>query len=176
MNEHDFTVHGVSGFPRDIGAALWMLEDARRRTMEALQNLKDGEIDSKPAGFENSIGSLLYHIAAIEADWLFADILVVSYPEWLTEWFPFDVREEGGVLTPVTGFTVAQHVKRLAFVRNRFVEAIAGMDDEGYRRENRTPSGVVTPEWALHHLRQHEAEHRGQIQSVRTALSLASGE
>jgi uncharacterized damage-inducible protein DinB len=32
-------------------------------------------------------------------------------------------------------------------------------------------SYLVTPEWVLHHLMQHEAEHRGQIEMIATLAS-----
>jgi uncharacterized damage-inducible protein DinB len=32
-----------------------------------------------------------------------------------------------------------------------------------FRRPRQGPSYTVTPEWVIHHLTQHEAEHRGQI-------------
>jgi uncharacterized damage-inducible protein DinB len=33
----------------------------------------------------------------------------------------------------------------------------------------------VTPEWVVHHLMQHEAEHRGQIGELRVAAEQALG-
>ena len=127
-------------------------------------------MDRVPGGLDNSIGSLLYHLAAIEADWLYADILQVAYPAWMDDWFPLDVREDNGRLTPVPGFTVAQHLERLTTVRRHLLEDLGDVTDADYRTERGVESGITTPEWVLHHLRQHEAEHRGQIQSIRTAL------
>ena len=166
----DFLVHVVPGFPPELGAALGMLGDTRRRTLDAVADIAADEVDRIPAGLENTIGSLLYHLAAIEADWLYADILQVPYPEWLDDWFPMDVREEDGRLTPVPGFTLAEHLERLATVRQHLLTDLAGLSDVEYRRERIIESGVTTPEWVLHHLRQHEAEHRGQLQATRTAL------
>lgn len=172
MQEPDLMVHPLPGFPPAVGTALWMLTDTRRRTLDIVEGLTDDHVDHVPAGLDNSIGSLLYHLAAIEADWLYADILQVAYPEWMDEWFPLDVREEDGRLTPVPGYTVTDHLERLATVRAHLLEDLAGMTDADYRHERGVESGVTTPEWVLHHLRQHEAEHRGQIQSIRTALRI----
>lgn len=147
-----------------------MLEDTRSRTLDAIAGLTDRDVDQVPNGLDNSIGSLLYHLAAIEADWLYADILQIPYPVWMDDWFPVDVREEDGRLTPVPGYTVAEHRQRLVTVRGHLLEDLAGLTETDYRRKRGIESGVTTPEWVLHHLRQHEAEHRGQIQSIRTAL------
>jgi uncharacterized damage-inducible protein DinB len=37
------------------------------------------------------------------------------------------------------------------------------MDYADFRRLRHLPKYDVSPEWVLHHLLQHEAEHRGQI-------------
>jgi uncharacterized damage-inducible protein DinB len=41
------------------------------------------------------------------------------------------------------------------------------MDLAEFRRVRALPAYDVTPEWVLHHLMQHEAEHRSQIGAVR---------
>lgn len=43
-------------------------------------------------------------------------------------------------------------------------------DDDYLDRARSVADHMVTPGWVLHHLREHEAEHRSQIQSVITAL------
>ncbi|MEX0666924.1 MAG: DinB family protein, partial [Acidimicrobiia bacterium] len=151
-------------------AALWMMEDTRARTMRALEGLPADQIDARPVGADNSIGSLLYHLAAIEADWLHADILQKDYPEWMAQLFPADVRTDEGQLTPIGAVGLDEHLGRLATVRRHFLEALADLTADDFRRARKTESGLTTPEWVLHHLRQHEAEHRGQIQAIRKAL------
>ena len=152
-----------------------MMEDTRARTLRALDGISADLIDQVPVGGDNSIGSLLYHLAAIEADWLYADILQSDYPEWLSEVFPEDVRTDDGRLTPIRALTLDEHVDRLASVRTHFLEDVRVVTDDGFRRPHKTESGVVTPEWVLHHLQQHEAEHRGQIQTIRKALETPPG-
>jgi uncharacterized damage-inducible protein DinB len=147
-----------------------MMEDTRARTLRAIEGISSDLIDQVQTGGDNSIGSLLYHLAAIEADWLYADILNSDYPDWLSEVFPDDVRTDDGQLTPVRAVTLDEHLHRLASVRAYFLEDVRVVTDEDFRRPRKTESGVVTPEWVLHHLQQHEAEHRGQIQTIRKAL------
>jgi hypothetical protein len=113
----------------------------------------------------------VYHIAAIEADWVYTEILEQDYPGWMVELFPFDVREESGVSSPVPAMRVTEHVTRLATTQAHVLEDIVIVDDADFGRVRTAASGNVTPEGVLHHLRQHEAEHRGQIQAIRTARS-----
>jgi uncharacterized damage-inducible protein DinB len=157
------------GYGEGWAASLWELEDSRRRTLEALESVDPETIDQVPPGFDNSIGALLHHIALIEADWLFADILQIDYPQWMYEAFPDGDRDEAGHLVPAAR-TLAEHTATLAYVRERLIEALSAQPASEFRRSRTTGSGELTPQWVLHHLRQHEAEHRGQIQSLLFAL------
>src|SRR5215210_7808673 len=82
-----------------IGAWLWALGDARRRTHELLHDLPVAAIDWQPAESAQSIGSILYHIALIEADWLYTEVLEQAYPDQIAAVFPYDARDQQGLLT-----------------------------------------------------------------------------
>ena len=114
--------------------------------------------------------SSLNALVVIEVD--HADILEREYPSWMGDVFPHDVREQGGRLTPVSAMTMREHLERLALVRGHLRGELVALDDADYRRVRSVQSGRTTPEWVLHHLRQHEAEHRGQIQAARRAIEL----
>ncbi|CAN5144764.1 hypothetical protein BH18ACT5_BH18ACT5_08440 [soil metagenome] len=146
-------------------ASLWELEDTRRRTLEAVSAMDPDTIDQVPAGFDNSIGALLHHIALIEADWLYADILAVDYPAWMLEVFPDDDRDQEGHLVPARR-PLASHLETLGLVRTALLSALSDLPDSEFTMVRREASA----QWVIHHLRQHEAEHRGQIQSLVTAL------
>lgn len=115
----------------------------------------------------NSIGTLLYHLAAIEIDWLYADVLQKPWPPELETLFPFDVRDEQGHLVAVRGLSLEEHLRRLDAVRSILLDAFHSMSIDEFRRARRTQGYDVTPEWVIHHLMQHEAEHRGQIGEIR---------
>jgi len=116
----------------------------------------------------NSIGTLLYHIAAIEIDWLYADVLEgKSWPPEVEALFPYDVRDEQGRLIAVPGLSLEDHVRRLDAVRSIFLASFRGMSIDEFRRVRHFADYDVTPEWVIHHLMQHEAEHRGQIGELR---------
>lgn len=166
----DLAVHPLEGYGPVLGAALWALGDTRARTHAAAAKVTNAMVDLFPPGLPNTIGSLMYHIAAIEADWLYADILGAGYPGWMGDVFPHDVREEDGRLTPVLGETVESHLERMDRVRQRFLADIRAVDDEEFLRVRKTVSGMVSPQWVIHHLCQHEGEHRGQMQAAITLL------
>lgn len=153
---------GLSAEP-EIGRWLWAIEDTRRRTLRTLRGLSPALVDWRPEGAEGSIGTLLYHLAAIEADWLYVEALGRPFPPEAATLFPHPVRDEQGHLSPIEGFTVEQHLQRLESVRRLLLVGYRQMDLIAFRRVRSLPQYDVTPEYVLHHLMQHEAEHRSQI-------------
>jgi uncharacterized damage-inducible protein DinB len=160
----------IAGYPAgepEIGRWLWCIEDARRRTWQRLEGIDAALIDWTAPEGGNSIGSSLYHIAAIEADYLYADLLEQPFPPEIVVLFPYEVRETHGRLTPIHDFDLSWYRLRLDETRQRLLAAFGAMDLADFRRVRRHEAVDITPEWTLHHLMQHEAEHRGEIESLR---------
>jgi uncharacterized damage-inducible protein DinB len=151
----------------EIGRWLWAIQDTRRRTLKGLQGLSQEVIDWLPEGGESSIGTVLYHIATVEADWLYSEVLEQAFPPQVDALFPSEMRDEQGHLTQVLGTRLEQHINRLETLRARLLEAYQRMELDDFRRARSLPDYDVTPEWVLHHLMQHEAEHRSQIGALR---------
>jgi uncharacterized damage-inducible protein DinB len=152
----------------EVGRWLAALRDSRRRTLEALDGLDPATLDRTPEGPDNSIGSLLYHVAAIEADWLFEEILGPDRSQpWPDALFPFEVRDGEGRLTEIHGVPLHDHLERLSAVRELFLAVVTAMDSEEFHRIRMLEAYDVSPDWVVHHLMQHEAEHRAQISALR---------
>jgi uncharacterized damage-inducible protein DinB len=157
-------VPDLAGYALQVGAALWRLEDARDRTLRVLRDMPAEYIDRETQG--NSVGAILYHVALIEADWLFAEILEEPIPASLHPLLPADVRDQDGILTAVRGQTLGEHLARLALIRSLLLDRLRAMTDEDFQRVRSLPQYDVSPAWVLHHLAQHEAEHRGEVGAV----------
>ena len=158
------------GYEPAVGRFVAMFEDTRSRLLDVLERLDPAELDQTPPGSPNSIGTLLYHVAAIELDWLYADLLCRDFPGEVEAWFPVDVRDDNGRLTPVVE-PLERHLARLAWVRGLLrseLKSITDADLEGTVNPGPNESGAG---WVLHHLLQHEAEHRGQIGEIRGGLA-----
>jgi len=154
----------------EVGRWLSAMEDARRDTLRELKGVPDEALEWAPDARTNTIGTLLYHIALIEDDWLFADTLEAEdHPIRPRNLFPFPDRVEGRRLTPVTGFTMEEHLERLAIVRRLLLELLRPMTAQDFHRVRERPDFDVSPAWVLHHLLQHEAEHRAHIAWARDA-------
>jgi uncharacterized damage-inducible protein DinB len=157
-----------------VGRWLAAMVDARRRTLAELEGVPDDMLDRRPIAFLGTIGELLYHIGLIEADWLLSDILNLPgdrWPPWVGEEFPIDARDESGRLSEVPAQTLARHLERMARVRSFFLQSLRAMTGADFVRLRAQAAYSVAPDWAIHHLLQHEAEHRAHIALIRDSLS-----
>ena len=156
----------LNGYQPEIGRAVWMLEAARWRLLQSISGLDTAVLDWQPPYGGNSIGTLLYHIAAIEADWLYTEVLEIPFAPEIDALLSFNVRDKDGRLTVVTGQFLAEHQHRLAVCRAHLLTAYQDMSLDDFRRLRHFEQYDIAPEWVLHHLIQHETEHRGQIMEV----------
>jgi hypothetical protein len=162
----------------DIGRWLWALQDARRITLRAVDGLDVATLDWRgPDGSENSIGSLLYHVAGVEMGWLFYDVLGRALPDDVKAEFPYEAWTDAA-LTHVGGLPLDEHVGRLERTRAIFLEHLRGMDASDFRRLTAPESGEyeVTPEWVVYHLVEHEAGHAYQMRSLRRRAATHLGD
>lgn len=175
QSPRDYTLPPLEGCDQAIGPVLAAFQDARARTLKAIADLPPGALDAQPTAGHNTIGTLLYHVALVEASWVYEDVLgLTEYPADILALFPYDSRDEQGLLYALRDEPLEYYLDRLANVRERALDVYRAMIVEDFRRPRYVAvedgSYNVTPEWALYHLMQHEAEHRGQIQSMLDAI------
>jgi uncharacterized damage-inducible protein DinB len=155
-------ITSLSGYEQEIGRALWCLEDVRRNLTKKLIGISQSELDRKIES-RHSIGSLLYHIAYVEAGWLYGEVMEKdAWDSEIEELFPLD-GWPNGTLVHIDGDTIETHLHRLNKVRESLLSHFSSMDIEDWRRARVLEEYDVTPEWVIHHLIEHEAHHRGQI-------------
>lgn len=158
----------LAGYDPIIARWLWLLTDIRQRTLDVLSGIAEPTLNWRPDDEANRIGTLLYHIVAIELDWLYVEIL--ERPDYVAEVvaiLPYDVREPSGRLTPVYDENLQSHLARMAAARQLLLDALRPMTAEEFYRVRRLDAYDVTPEWVLYHLMEHEAGHRGEIAELR---------
>ncbi len=172
-SKRQMSIEPLPGYEPEIGRMLWMLENERKRSRRSLDAIHPDAIDWEPHADGNSIGTLLYHIALIELDWLATEIMEGKLGEDIFSKFPHPVRDAQGRLTVVKGISLDEHYRRLDSVRMLVLNSFKGMSIAEFRRLRHLPDYDVTPEWVLHHLMQHEAEHRGEMATVRTLAEKA---
>jgi hypothetical protein len=131
----DYTLPPLEGTDPAIGPVLAAFQDARARTLKAIADLPPGALDARPAAGHNTIGTLLYHVALVEASWVYEDVLgLTDYPPDLAPYFPHDSRDDQGLLYALQGDPLDPYLARLAAVRERAVEIYRAMSANDFRR------------------------------------------
>ena len=152
----------------EVGRWLAALEDARRDTIRELATVTAPMVDWQPPFLLESIGSLLYHVALIEASWLWDEILAgEAPPAWLDVALPARDRDATGRLTRVEGEPLEVHLARLERIRQDLIDRLRPMSNADFHALRHLEPYDVAPDWVLHHLLQHEAEHRSHVAWVR---------
>jgi uncharacterized damage-inducible protein DinB len=152
----------------EIGRWLAAFEEVRRDTLRVLAEIPPDAVDREPADGGDTVGTILYHIALIEIDWVYVDVLGrdrgADIPRHL---FPFDDRVEDDHLTPVLGEPLQGHLDRLAATRSLALDELRALSPEGYHRTRTGESGDVAADWVVFHLIDHEVEHRVRLSTLR---------
>ena len=174
-SKKQLVVGRLEGYEPEIGCCLWMLEESRRRTRETLDGLQSQVIDWVAFEGCNTIGTLLYHIAAIEMDWLYNEIMQGRMDDNVWAPFIYPVRDEQGRLVKVAGISFEEHYRLLDLTRALLLDCFKGMTSEDFHRPRNLAEYDVSPEWVLHHLMQHEAHHRGEMATVRAVAEKTLG-
>jgi DinB family protein len=160
----------------EVGRWLAALEDARRDTIRELAGVTPQMLDWRPDAPLNSIGTLLYHIGLIETSWLLDDIFEgETGPDWVQSVLPFPDRDDdSGRLIQVDGEPIGTHLQRLSAIRTYLLERLRPMANDDFHRTRHLQSYDAAPDWVLHHLLQHEAEHRSHIAWLRDTYPAAT--
>ena len=151
----------------EVGRYLWMMEDMRAKTKRSLVGIAPAALDWAPLPATNTIGTLLYHIAAVEAGWYYIDVLQQTIPADLSSHLPYNSWDEHGHLTVVANRSLTEHLATLDVVRARLLAGFGAMSLDDFYRLRPSDDAEVTPEWCLYHLIEHEATHRGELEMVR---------
>jgi uncharacterized damage-inducible protein DinB len=160
-------IEPAPGFAGELGVWVACLDDVRRRTTEAVAGLTPEELSWKPPAGGNSIGQLLRHIALVELDWVLTDL---SRGEPLPKTAPPILQLDGPMADPGTqpleiflsalDYARKETKARLGRYGRDEIETIREFAGDGARK-------VFNVRWILLHLVDHEAQHTGQILSVK---------
>ena len=158
-----------AGGDAEIGRWLAALEEVRHDTMQVLREIPAEAVDRAPGDGGDTVGTVLYHVALVEVDWVFSDVLD-EQDRIPRDLFPFEDRVEDGHLMPVLGESMERHLERLADTRTLVLDVLGSMSPQDYHRAHVRERFDVAADWVVFHLIDHEVEHRVRLSTLRDAL------
>jgi len=163
------------GLSTGIGYYLGGMEEVRNQVNVAVKNLPD-DVIGKPAFLgAHSIGGLVLHIG--EAEWFFMQMVVSGHK--LTDedskqpyWDVLDDLER----VAREGYTAEFCLKEVEKIRNQTRDVLFSYNDKDLERiitfERNGETTEYNLRWILHHLIDHEAQHKGQIFMLKRLMAI----
>ena len=163
---------------REAASFYTQLEDQARILRESIQGMTPQELEWQPERGMNTIGMLLAHNAIVDVFW--TQIAILGIKE--TDSVPIlgiTMDDDGMPLAPdaeapahLRGKPVAFYEDLLARGRAFVREAWSKVSDADLDRQitRERPDGsrrILTVRWAMYHVLEHYAGHRGQVQLLR---------
>ena len=161
--DNPFLIGEERGVSPQISGLIGMLRYARKTTHDTVAGLSVEDLDYLHDPESNSIGSLLHHIAAVEA-WYQANTF--DRREWTpTEVARWQVAADLGprARTQIREHPLDYYVARLAEVRSRTEGELRAHDDDWLAESGPWFDYTVNNYWKWFHVCEDEINHRGQI-------------
>jgi uncharacterized damage-inducible protein DinB len=149
-----------SGLAPRVADYYAMMEKTREKLIRRVQGLEVRHLDFTPYPDRiESIGTLLLHIAAVEWSWVFQDIggQEMDYEKWK---YGFALREG---IPQIQGKDISFYLERLNEVRDAVFMKLKSLPGNELERLIEVDDDIVSIEWILFHLVEHEAIHIGQV-------------
>lgn len=163
------------GLSTGIGYYLSGMEEVRSQLVAGVNTIPD-DLISKPAFLgAHSIGALILHIG--EAEWFWMQMVVSGHQ--LTEedkQAPYwDILDDVEAVAR-NGYTTEFCLQEAEKIRNQTRDVLFSYNDKDLERiipfERRGKTTEHNLRWILHHLIDHEAQHKGQIFMLKRLMAL----
>lgn len=162
------------GFSPEIGLALSAMEEVREQVRQIVREMPDTELVRRAFPNTHPIGALLLHLCESEWWWMQSVVSGRELTDEEKKLVHWDVLKDPSVLD--SRASSGQYcLEVLDQVRERTREVLASFDDRdlerlfSYRRGDEQME--VSLRWVLHHLVDHEAQHKGQILLLKRMLA-----
>lgn len=173
MSQHVLKPH--PGLATGIGYYLSGMEEVREQIREAVKNL-DVESLGQPAFLgAHSIGALVLHIGEAEWWWMQCNVAGHELTEEDEKAPYWDVLDEPAEFVK-KGYTAEFCLQQVDNIRNQTRELLLGYSDKDLEKifsfERKGEIRDHSLRWILHHLIDHEAQHKGQILMLKRIMNV----
>ena len=163
------------GLSTGIGYYLGGMEEVRRQVAVAVKDMSDDQIGRPAFLGAHSIGGLVLHIG--EAEWFWMKMVVSGHE--LTEevknapyWDILDDLER----VARNGYTAEFCLSEIEKIRNQTRDVLFSYNDKDLERivtfERRGQATEYNLRYILHHLIDHESQHKGQIFMLKRLMAI----
>lgn len=167
------TLTPVEGVSEQIGYYLAGMEEVRAQLREAVTGLSDEIAHKKLRPDSHSIAQLILHCGEAEWWWIQCVVNGGGVDDELESTVFWDVLEEDH--DPVTHLSAAECIAEIDRISGLTRELLANFSDEDLDKyfEKELPTRKIDKSlrWILHHLIDHEAQHKGQILMLKRLMS-----
>jgi uncharacterized damage-inducible protein DinB len=171
---------------REAASFYTQLEDQARILHESIQGMTAQELEWQPERGMNTIGMLLAHNAIVDVFWTQIAILGIKETDSVPV-LGITMDDDGLPLAPDAEAPANLKGKPLAFYEDLLTRGLAyvreawskvsdaDMDKEITRDRPDGSQRILSVRWAMYHILEHDAGHRGQIQLLRHHYTAAVG-
>lgn len=162
-----FLIGDISDFTPQIARLVSMMNYVRYTTLSAVKDLTIRELDYLNNSTDNSIGSLLLHIAAAEVGYQAATFYnrQLNEDEKL-EWdTAFALNEKAR--EQIKGYALDYYLNKLEQVRAKTLTELANRNDQWLDEQTSFRDNSINNYFKWFHVFTHEMNHRGQINMLR---------
>ena len=160
------TLNSIPGFATEIGFYLSGMEEVRGQLRETVEGMSDDQIGRPAIPGAHAIGALVLHIG--EAEWYWMQCVVSGHKvtDEIRHAAYWDVLKNPQAF-PGKGYSAEFCLNEIKKLREQTQTTLASFTDSDLERIFSIERDGETHErslrWILHHLIDHEAQHKGQI-------------
>lgn len=167
------TLNSIPGFSNEIGFYLGGMEEVREQLREAVEGMSDDQIGRPAIPGAHAIGALVLHIGEAEWYWMQCIVSGQKVTDQIRSKSYWDVLEDPQGFSD-KGFSAEFCLNEIKTIREQTKGTLAAFRDPDLERifsyERRGETHEQSLRWILHHLIDHEAQHKGQILMLKRLL------
>ena len=165
--KNPYLIGDLSGFTPHVARLVSMMNYVRHTTLSAIKDLTIHELDYLNNPTDNSIGSLLLHIAAAEVGYQAATFYNRQLNEdEKHEWNPALALGEKAI-QEIKGYELKYYLNKLEQVRAKTLAELANRNDQWLEEQTSFGENRINNYFKWFHVFTHEVNHRGQINILR---------
>lgn len=166
--DRSFLLYPAEGYAPQIGSLVAMMENLKERVIHTVKEIPQAQIDHLLDENANSIGALIFHLAAAEKYYQVITFENRTFNEEETAFWQaaLDLDEQGRA--QIKGHDVSYYLELYESVRAHTLEELRKRDDEWLLHT--PPGSIMNNHFSWFHVMEHQAGHLGQIKLLKKRL------